>query len=157
MAKVGIICSPGGHLIQILSIMESLEGHEVFLATYESPTLENFCHSNIGKVYFIKYLGDTGWMMFITLFLSVLSFIKIFCKEKPNVLFSTGAEIAIPGFLIGKFFFRTKLVFLETVVRLTTPTYTARVLYYFSDLFLVQWESLLKKFGKRAKFKGGLL
>jgi UDP-N-acetylglucosamine:LPS N-acetylglucosamine transferase len=157
MVKIGIICSPGGHFIQTLLVMKAFEGNEVFLITYESPTLKKFSHSGIQKIYFIKYFGDTGWMMFFTLMVSFFYFLRIFYTEKPNVLFSTGAEIAIPGFLIGKYLFRAKLIFLETLTRINTPSTTAKVIYHISDLFLVQWESLLKKFGERAKFAGSLL
>ena len=70
---------------------------------------------------------------------------------------STGSEIAILAFFLGKFFFRTKLIFLETVTRPKTPSFTARIVYPMTDLFLVQWETLLEKFGPKAQYRGRIL
>ena len=157
MANVGTICSPGGHLIQLLWLLEAFEDDQIFLMTYSTPTLTKFTHPKIRKIYFIKYFGDTGLKMFFTLLWNGVTVFRIFLKERPEILFSTGAEIAIPAFLIGKYLFGTKLIFVETLSRVTTPSLTGKVLYHFSDLFLVQWESLLKQYGNRAIYRGGLI
>ena len=83
--------------------------------------------------------------------------LSIFLKEKPKVLFSTGAEIAIPSFYIGKFLFRTKLIYLECSAQVYSPSLTGRWVYPISDLFLVQWESLLQHYGPKANYVGGLI
>ena len=38
--KIGLICSPGGHLVEVLQLMEAFEGSSVFFLTYrEKATL----------------------------------------------------------------------------------------------------------------------
>jgi len=155
--KVAVICSSGGHLEQALRVLEAFEECHVFLVTYNTPTLIDFQHPDFEKVYRLRYFGDSWMRIFVTLLFGCFTYIRIFLKERPQVIFSTGSEIAIPAFYIGKIIFRLKLVYLETVLRIHHPTVTARALYWVSDLFLVQWESLLPKFGSKAKYAGRIL
>jgi UDP-N-acetylglucosamine:LPS N-acetylglucosamine transferase len=155
--KVGIICSPGGHLAQALYLIEAFKNTEIFLVTYNFPSLAGFKHPDIKNVYCLTYFGDSFINIFFTLLLSPILFLRIFLKERPNVLFSTGSEISIFGFYLGKMLFMTKLIYLETVVRSVAPTLAARLNYPICDLFLVQWEQMLKRFGKKAKYAGRLI
>jgi UDP-N-acetylglucosamine:LPS N-acetylglucosamine transferase len=87
----------------------------------------------------------------------ILKILYIFVRERPRILFSTGAEIAIPSFYIGKFVFHTRLIYLECSAQVYNPSLTGRWVYPISDLFLVQWEPLLTQYGSRAKYVGGLI
>ncbi|MGE5197625.1 MAG: PssD/Cps14F family polysaccharide biosynthesis glycosyltransferase [Deltaproteobacteria bacterium] len=155
--KIGIVCSHGGHLDDVLSIFEAFKGYKVFLVSYDVTTLRNFQYPGIEKFYYIKYFGDYFIGIFLNLLLSCFAYIRIFIKERPQVIFSTGSELAIPAFYIGKFLFHSKLIFLEQFTRAHTATITARCVYCISDLFLVQRESLLSEFGKKAKYAGSIL
>jgi beta-1,4-N-acetylglucosaminyltransferase len=155
--KVAVICSPGGHLEQAQMVLEAFKDCENFLVTYDFPTLKDFQHPYIKRIYCLKYFGDSHILVFLTLLLSCFTYIRIFLKERPQVIFSTGSEIAIPAFYIGKILFRIKLIYLETILRIHYPTVAARSTYWISDLFLVQWESLLPKFGNKAKYAGKIL
>ena len=88
---------------------------------------------------------------------AILKILYVFLKERPRVLFSTGAEIAIPAFYIGKFLFRTKLIYLECSAQVDHRSLTGRWVYPIADLFLVQWESLVSQYGPKAKYVGGLI
>jgi UDP-N-acetylglucosamine:LPS N-acetylglucosamine transferase len=147
--KIGLISSHGGHLTEILSLKDVCEGWDTFFVTYEGVA-----PSRLDNVYFIK----NGWFRNpIHVFLIWIKVFSILIKERPRVLFSTGAEIAIPIFLVGKFLFGCKLIYLECSAQVTTPSLTGRLLYRFTDLFLVQWEPLLKCYGPKAIYRGGLI
>jgi len=155
--RIGIVCSHGGHLEDVLTIFDAFNDSEVFLVSYNIPTLKNFQFSGISKFYYLRYFGDSIVEIFLSLLLSCFSYIKIFLKERPQIIFSTGSEIVFPAFFIGKFLFSSKLIFLEQFTRVDEPSLTAKSVYYVSDLFLVQHESLLSKFGKKAKYVGSIL
>jgi UDP-N-acetylglucosamine:LPS N-acetylglucosamine transferase len=74
--------------------------------------------------------------------------------ERPDVVISTGAG-AVVFFCVFAKLLGAKLIFLESMAKVKRPTWTARVLYPFADLFMVQWPGLLKFF-PRAKFLGRL-
>ena len=59
----------------------------------------------------------------------------------PDLVFSTGAAIALPFFMEAHGY-GARTVFLEPVDRITTASLTGRLVYPFADRFLVQWESL---------------
>lgn len=155
--KIGVVCAPGGHLVQALSVLEAFGNHEIFLINYDSSVLEDFTEPSIKKVYLLKFYGASNFKIFINLLTSIPALLRIFSKEKPGILFSTGSEIAIPAFYIAKFLYRAKLIFLETVVRSRIPTLTARAVYPVTDLFLVQWQHMIEKIGPRAKYVGSIL
>jgi beta-1,4-N-acetylglucosaminyltransferase len=146
--KIGLICSPGGHFVEVLQLLEAMEGHPVFFLTYhEKATL------NRKNTYYIKNFARNPFYLII----GVLKILFIFLKERPKILFSTGAEIAIPSFYIGKCLFRTRLIYLECSAQVYRPSLTGRWVYPISDLFLVQWDPLVKQYGSKAKYVGGLI
>jgi len=80
---------------------------------------------------------------------------KAVIEEKPDVVISTGAGIVVFFCLFAKLR-GAKLIFIESMARVESPTLTARMLYPFADLFFVQWTGLLEYFPK-ARFEGRLL
>jgi len=145
--KIGLICSAGGHFTEMLQLQEAFKGHRLFVITYrEKATL------NQKNTYYLKtWRSPTGFIV------GLIKIFIIFLKERPDILFSTGSEIAVPPFYLGKFLFRTKLIYLECSAQVYRPSLTGRCVYPITDLFLVQWESLLKKYGPKAKYVGGLI
>jgi len=84
---------------------------------------------------------------------AVLSAHAAFVK-RPDVVITTGAGIAVFFCVFAKLL-GAKLIFIESIARVEQPSLTARFLYPFSDLFIVQWPKLLKYFPK-AKYMGRL-
>jgi UDP-N-acetylglucosamine:LPS N-acetylglucosamine transferase len=146
--KIGIISSPGGHLVEAMELIEAFEGYEFFILSYDEQSIKEF-----KNLYVIKNFAKKP----IHFILGLLKIFLVFMKERPHFLFSSGAEIAIPAFYIGKFLFRTKLIYLECSAQVYHPSITGRVVYPISDLFLVQWPQLLSRYGKKAIFVGGLI
>ena len=143
-----MVCSHGGHLTEMLYLMDAFEGHEVFFVTYDSPRTRALKYKN----YLLKNIGTNPFRMLV----SFLKFFRIFQKEKPKVVISTGSEIAIPAFYIAKLL-RIKRVFIESWCRVKHPSGTARLVYRISDVFLVQWPQLLEKIGKKARYVGAVV
>lgn len=146
--RIGLICSPGGHLVEVLQLLEAFQGYSLFFLTYrEKASL------NRRDTFYVENLAKNP----LNLIVGILKIFFIFLKERPTILFSTGAEIAIPSFYLGKFLFRTKLIYLECSAQVFNPSLTGRCVYPITDLFLVQWESMLRQYGSRAKYVGGLI
>ncbi len=155
--KVGIIVSGGGHLDEALQVIKAFEGSEIFLVTYSIKSLVSYEREGISRVHLVKLLGSSGPLLVLSFLSHIFEFISIFLKERPNILFSTGSEITIIPFYLGKILFRTKNIFLETVTRVSRPSFTAKLAYAISDLFLVQWREMLSSFGKKAVFAGRVI
>jgi len=156
--NVYIVCSPGGHLTQALNALETFEGCDVFLVTLDFPNLRDISLKGIKKIHRVRLRFDYSMSLGVpvTLFLSFFQMIGLFLRKRPHIIFSTGSEIAIPAFLAGKLFFRTKLIFMESLTRIQELSLTGKVLYRFADLFLVQWEGLAGRVSN-AVYKGRLI
>ena len=166
--KIGVICSPGGHLTQALSVSEAFRDHDSFLVIQDFPTVKDFNPQGFRKTYHLKILFDYGlgirvtptdviWLgVYLTLIENIFELIRIFIKEKPDILFSTGSEIAVPAFYIGKFLFGAKLMFLESITRIKDISGSGKFVMPITDLFLVQWEELAARF-KKARFSGRII
>lgn len=146
--KIALVSSHGGHLTEVLALKEVFDRHETFFITYEGTT-----PSELKPAYTIgRYFKNP--FSFVAVWFRLIS---IFRKEKPDLIFSTGAEIAFPVFYVAKFLFGCKLIYLECSAQVTTPSLTGRIVYPITDLFLVQWEALLKHYGANAQYRGGLI
>jgi UDP-N-acetylglucosamine:LPS N-acetylglucosamine transferase len=146
--KIALVSSHGGHLTEMLAMWELFSRHDIFYITYDATT-----PSGLSPAYFLKKFHTNPFSFMVAL----LKTARILFRERPDVIFSTGAEIAIPVFFLAKALFRCKLVYLECSAQVTSPSLTGRVVYPITDLFLVQWEGLTAKYGPRAIYKGGLI
>ena len=81
---------------------------------------------------------------------------KILRQERPDFILSSGAAIAVPFFIVNKFFGGAKFVFIEPYDFIAYPSLTGKIMYNFVDLFLVQHKRQKKWFPK-AKYWGSLL
>jgi len=145
--KICLTCSHGGHLTEMLQLMDAFEGHEVFFITYEGARVKL-----LSKKYTMKNLGKNPLRFLVSIPITL----KILLKEKPNIVISTGSEIAIPVFCIAKLL-GIKVMFIESLCRVKEPSATGKLVYHLSDVFLVQWELLLEKYGKKAQYWGNTL
>ena len=146
--KIALVCSHGGHLTEMFYLMEAFEGHDVFFVTYDSLRTRALTFKKI----LLKNIGMNPIRMLLTFF----QIFWIFHTEKPKVVLSTGAEIAIPAFYCAKLL-RIKTIFVESWCRVKNPSGTGRMVYRVSTLFLVQWPQLLNQYGNKAKFVGAVM
>ena len=75
-----------------------------------------------------------------------------FLKYFPKVIISTGVHSTIPLCVFGRLFGR-KVIYIETIANINTPSMTGKMMYYIATDFYVQWEELLEVYPK-AKFGG---
>jgi beta-1,4-N-acetylglucosaminyltransferase len=145
--NICLVCSHGGHLTELLCLKEAFEGHETFFITYDSPRTRS-----LERKYLLQNIGTNPLLMAR----AFVSTVRILLKEKPKLIVSTGSEIAIPAFYLAKIL-RIKTIFIESWTRVDRPTGTGKIVYPVSDIFLVQWEQLLSRYGKKARYEGAIL
>jgi len=146
--KIALVSNLGGHLTQMFFLLEAFEGHEIFFVTNDDPRIKQVKY----KKFLLEYINLNPWKM-------IKAFIRTFeilIKEKPDIIISTGAEIAIPFFILARIM-GIKTIYIESWSRVKNMSRTGRILYYIADVFLVQWIDLLKKYGKKARYEGGVV
>lgn len=145
--KICLTSSHGGHLTEILRLMDAFQGHEIFFLTYKGfrtrELVNAYTIDNLGKSP-LKYIINTPGIL------------RILLKERPDLIVSTGSEIAIPVFYIARLL-GIRTMFIESLCRVKEPSGSGKIVYPVCDLFLVQWKPLLEKYGKKAKYWGNVL
>ncbi len=149
--KIAIITSKGGHLFEILTLKELVESYHHFWVTFKGADSQYYLKNE--HVYYAYFPESRNIKNFVkNLFLAIL----ILYKERPTVLISAGAGITVPFFIIGKFLFQMKLIYIEPYDFVSYPSLTGKIIYTVSDLFLVQ-QQCQKKWFPKATCWGSLL
>lgn len=151
MKKICFMASTGGHFEQIMMLKPLMDKYDSFIVTEETK------YSVIGnnkKVYYLKQVNRHEKTFIIKMLVNTYRSIKVFIKEKPDIVISTGALATIPTCLISKLF-RKKLIFIESFAKVTSPTLTGKLIYKFADQFYVQWKEMLDIY-PNAIYKGGI-
>ena len=146
--KTILTFSKGGHYLEMQQIMDAFKDSDiVYVTTYAAST------KNMKDTYFLK---DSAEGLIRNNLINFFISLKIILKERPDVIVSTGADITIPICYIGKII-GSKIIFIESYCRVIDISATGKIIYPISDLFLVQWEQLLTKCGKKAKYWGQVI
>ena len=151
MKKICFIASSGGHFEQIMMLKPLMQKHDSFVVTEKT----NYSVSNEDiPFYYLKQVNRHEIKFIYYMIINSIKTLKIFLKEKPDVVISTGALSTIPMCLLAKIF-RKKLIFIESFAKIKSPTLTGKLIYKFADQFYVQWEEM-KKVYPEAIYKGGI-
>ena len=148
--KICLVCSHGGHFTETLQILEALAGHEIFFVTYRSPREAQV--TGIARAYFTDNIGTSVWRMLRATFWAM----RILRQERPDLIISLGAEIAVPFLYVGKLL-RIKTLFVESWCRVANLSLTGRLVYPIVDAFWVQWPQLTSIYGPKAEFHGAVI
>ena len=145
--KICLTCSHGGHLNEMQQLLDAFQGQHIFYFCYDADTTQR-----LENAYLVPNMAKNP----IEFLKNLFRVYRIFKKERPELIVSTGAEIAIPVVLIGKLF-SCKAIYVECGAQVTTPSTTGRVMYHLADALYVQWPELLNAYGPKAQYVGSLI
>jgi UDP-N-acetylglucosamine:LPS N-acetylglucosamine transferase len=148
--KIAIVSSRGGHLTETLQLLEGLRGHEYFFVTSHSPRDREL--EKIAPVRFCRTI-DARPVPFLFVFFWAIS---VLLREKPDVILSLGAEVALPFFFWGRLL-GMKTIYIESWCRVKDLSLTGRLVYRWVDEFWVQWPQLQRLYSAKAKYKGSIV
>jgi len=139
--------SPGGHWAELERATAGITFNDVFHVTFDDgrPAPSGIrrylvCHPRRS----IRRTLHNAWQSFC-----------ILRRERPDLVISTGADVAVPVLLLAKLF-KARVVFIETAGS-AAPTLAGRLVYPVADLFIVQWPDRLERFPKAVLAEGLLL
>lgn len=146
--KVLFISSTGGHLTEMMRLEKLFSTYDFRIITEKTPSSIYLEKKYKNKLNYMIY-GTKDHMLTYPFKLLINCFKSIyyyfcFC---PKYIVTTGAHTAGPICCIGKLF-GSKIIYIESFANIHTRTITGRLIYHFADLFIVQWESMLKLYPK---------
>jgi beta-1,4-N-acetylglucosaminyltransferase len=146
--RVLLVCSPGGHLVQMQALRPCWDGLDRTWVTLPGADVE---HLLAGERVVLAH-GPTNRSL-----RKLLRNIPIAWREvhgrRPDAVLSTGAALAVPFFVIAKLH-RRRCVYVESLTRTEGLSMSGRLVYPLADAFFVQWPSAARR---RARYAGSIL
>lgn len=146
--KICFVSSSGGHWEQLQKLKPLADKYEGFFVTektqFDAPLAS----------YFMMRTDLKDKLMPFKMLVNSVKALKIWIKEKPDLIITTGTMVAYPFYLLS-IICKKKFIFIETFGRANMPTVAGKLMEKHSDLFIVQWETQ-KKHYKKAIYGGCL-
>lgn len=141
--KIALVGSSGGHLAHLLVLRPWWSRYDRFWVTFDTRDATEALSGE--RTYWCYY--PTNRHIPNLLRNAALAW-RILRHERPTVIVSSGAAVAVPFFYIGKLV-GARTMFVEVVDRVTRPTLTGRLVRRVTDRMLVQWPE------QRKLYRGG--
>ena len=146
--KVLFISSTGGHLSEMLQLKDLFDKYDYHIITEKTKSNMSLKDEYPKRVNYLVYGTKKHFLVYpFKLLYNCFKSLFLYIKIRPKVIITTGAHTAGPMCCIGKIF-GSKIIYIETLANMHTKTITGRIIYHFADLFIVQWESMLKLYPK---------
>ena len=140
--KICLVGSSGGHLTHLYMLKPFWSDKNRFWVTFDKEDARSLLSGE--KVYSCYYPTNRSIKALIK---NTAIAWKVLRKEKPDLIISSGAAVAVPFFYLGKLM-GAKLIYIEVFDRIDSLTLTGKVVYPIADKFIVQWEEQKKLYPK---------
>ena len=130
-----LVCSSGGHLAQLHCLDAWWTRHARAWVTFDKPDARSLLEGE--RVHWGHHPTNRNVP---NLLRNTLLAWRVLRAERPQVIVSNGAGIAVPFLWLGKLFFGAVTVYVEVYDRIDTPTLTARLVRPVLDRMVLQWE-----------------
>jgi len=136
--KVCLVGSSGGHLTHLYMLKPFWSEKDRVWVTFDKEDAKSLLEGE--QVYHCYFPTNRNIK---NLLRNTVVAWRVLRKEKPDLIVSSGAAVAVPFFYLGKLF-GAKLVYIEVFDRIDKPTMTGKLVYPITDLFIVEWEEMKK-------------
>lgn len=136
--KICLVGSSGGHLTHLYMLKHFWQDKDRFWVTFPKEDAQSLLQGE--KMYSCYY--PTNRSLKALLINTKLAW-NVLRKEKPDLIISSGAAVAVPFFYLGKLM-GAKLLYIEVYDRIDQSTVTGKMVYPITDKFIVQWEEMKK-------------
>lgn len=134
--KVALVGSSGGHLTHLYMLEPFWKDKDRFWVTFDKIDANSILKDE--RVYHCYFPTNRNiWNLIRNTFLAI----KVLWKEKPDIIISSGAAVAVPFFYLGKLR-GAKTVYIEVFDRIDKSTLTGKLVYPVTDKFIVQWDEM---------------
>ena len=140
--KVCLVGSSGGHLTHLYMLKPFWKDLERFWVTFDKEDARSLLEGE--KMYPCYYPTNRSLKALLK---NTRIAWRVLRREKPDLIISSGAAVAVPFFYLGKLM-RKKLIYIEVFDRIDKPTMTGKMVYPITDKFIVQWEEMKKVYPK---------
>ena len=142
-----LVCSNGGHLLQLLQLRDEWPRDERVWVTFDKPDARSLLAGE--EVVYAHH--PTNRSLRNLLRNLVLAF-RLLRRHRPRAVVTTGAGVAVPFCWLGRAL-GVRVVYIESFSRIFEPSLTARLVHPVAHAFFVQWPELRPRF-RKARYEG---
>lgn len=133
---------------ELLQLQPMFNTYDYHLVTEKDKSTKRLSNIYNKKIDYLLYGTKDHLLSYpFKLFANCWISLYIYCKIRPRYIVTTGVHTAGPMCCLGKIF-GSKIIYIESFANINTKTATGRLIYLFADLFIVQWEDMVKLYPK---------
>ena len=144
-----LVCSSGGHLLQLWSLGEAWRGFERVWVTFDKSD----ARSLLREERVIRAHGPTNRNIANLLRNLALAW-RVVGWHRPRVVLTTGAGVAVPFAWVGRLR-GAKVVYVESLTRIDGPSLSLRMIAPVAERVYAQWPELAEAVPK-ARYAGSI-
>jgi beta-1,4-N-acetylglucosaminyltransferase len=145
-----LVCSSGGHLLELYALREAWDGHSRAWVTFDKSDARSLLADE--TVVFAHWPTERNVG---NLFRNLALAWRVMSRLKPEVVVSTGAGIAVPFSWVAKLR-GARVVYIESLARIDSPSLSCRLLRPVAERIYVQWPELAETYD-HARYAGTVL
>ncbi len=135
-ADLLLVCSPGGHLLQMVALRPAWEGFSRAWVTLDSSDGRSLLDGEV-----VVYANGPAHRSVTNLLRNLRVAWRVVGCVRPNAIVTTGAALAVPFALVGRMR-RIPVVYVESFTRVERPSLSLRLVKPFASRIYVQWPEL---------------
>lgn len=140
--KVCLVGSSGGHLTHLYMLKPFWKDQERFWVTFDKEDARSLLKGE--KMFPCCYPTNRSLKALIV---NTKLAWRLLRREKPDLIISSGAAVAVPFFYLGKLL-GAKTIYVEVFDRINRPTVSGKIVYPVTDRFIVEWEEMKRVYPK---------
>jgi beta-1,4-N-acetylglucosaminyltransferase len=144
-----LVCSSGGHLLQLAALREAWSDHTRAWVTFDKSDAHSLLRGE--RVHFAH--GPTNRSI-PNLLRNLRLAARVMRSERPAAILTTGAGVSVPFAWVGRLF-GVPTVYVESFTRIDELSLTARLISPIASRLYVQWPELARH-DSRLRFAGNL-
>ena len=128
-----LVASGGGHLAQLVALRPWWEGRRRTWVSFDTTDVTSRLAGER-----VRFAHHPTTRHIPNLLRNTLVALHVLLSERPDLIVSTGAGVALPFFVFGRLL-GLPTVYIEVVDRVRSRTVTGRCCYRIANMFMVQW------------------
>jgi UDP-N-acetylglucosamine:LPS N-acetylglucosamine transferase len=137
--EILLVCSSGGHLLQLYALRDAWREHSVAWVTFDTSDARSLLERERIFIAHSPTARNVG-----NLLRNLLLAWRVTGALRPRAIVTTGAGIAVPFAWVGRLR-GARVVYIESLSRITKPSLSCRLIRPVASRIYVQWPELIAR------------
>jgi beta-1,4-N-acetylglucosaminyltransferase len=149
-----LVCSTGGHLLQLLALREAWAVFPHAWVTFDKSDARTLLEDETVVYAFGPTNRTFGFLALHNTVRNLFLAWRVIDRLRPRVVLTTGAGVAVPFAWVGRFR-RARVVYVESLTRIEGPSLSCRLIAPVADRIYGQWPDFTARV-RRARYAGNV-